>query len=1783
MANQYTSTTLSGTYADDFNEDNHYHQVLFNSGRALQARELTQLQSMIYAELGHFGGNVFKEGAVVSAGGQVINAGYDFVKIASTNAGGSFDDIPVGTIFKNPLTNVQAKVLQVVPADFTTYTHNTLYIQYIDGGNSTLASEPVVFGDQETIYDQSGTGYELVTDIPNATGRAVKFTVGEGVFFVLGHFVKTDEQSIILNPYNNVDVDTVVGFKVVQDIVTVNDTNDLYDNAGGVTNTASPGADRYRIRLILTTQDQVDSDETFVFLANVENAKIVEEIQEVDAYNKIEEVLTQRTKEESGDYVVNPFIMHVDDRTAGDSSLEVVVSPGLAYVNGHRVEKTTATKLIVPRPQETATIENDTIPCVYGNYFIADSGAGLPNLDASAVTLYDDFGGTGSSLGSARIRAVEKDGTNVKVYVFDMKVDDAESLSNVKSIGTGTTDCFSIVQEGGVTQVYGAEDNDLLFPTSHARPESFSDIILVKQVHESGLTASGGAINLSTLSAGQSYTDTTSWVVSSSTDANVSHTVQTPTNGGRDVQITGLSNGTTYEVVSYVQKTATRKAKTLTTSTATLSKVDSGDLTYYKFGTTDIFDIDSVRATNSSGEALDNFALLDNGQRDNFYDYGRVYVEGLDSAPNELYVNYRYFARGATGDFFNVSSYTNLDTPYVDVPDHTLADGTIVSLRDYLDFRPDVDDFGTASDVFDLPKNGTNITADISYYLPRADKLIISQNGEMSILMGQQSHDPLYKETPNNALDLYRIMLNPNTVDEGDLEVTPVEHKHYTMKDIGQLEAKVDELREFTELSLLELEQKLNAALDSDGNVRVECAIQVDDLSDQTGSEVENEDYSASIDPESKLLRPSFDEDNIRLVIDNDLSSNITKTGDNVYVSYTEKTWAEQEEASGAVKVNPFGFVDNVGVIKLSPTSDEWKDSQNLASKAIDGSNKLAAEQAYLYNNWQWNWSGRYDGETTQTYGNPINKLGRQGLYRKNLSKQGGSFVQRVVKDETIRARVNGKMIDVALIPWIRSRKIYFHAKGLKPNSKFTPFFDGKNVSAWCREEPAFVNFSDRTDDVGNQYITDRYSAHPDGSSDLIADENGEIIGSFFIPNSQALYEIKTIRKRKSGLFNRILGKKKSVKETRFRAGTREFRLLDIDTNDWQLADSKAFGFYTATGAVENSQHKGTVLSTRPNMWATPYNTNPYSTNESRAILNQTRAEDIGLSNPYLAGQYGPGGATLTNAGLFSLDDINGVGQVLSDYIDVDVNQFGAGVAYTSNKATNPMAQTFYVDNQFGLTLTKVALYFRTKDTGNLPVAIHLRPVVDGKPSSTSIVPDSHVFLNPDEVDAIGTDPTLATVQGRPTEFVFDEPIFLQPMTKYAIVVTSQSTEYEVFSAKSGERVLGYTSRFVTTSPAPGNLYLPQNGSYWVPTNNHDLMFKLSRASFDIGGGSLILKNADLPARLLPRNPLQTFKGTNKIFVHHPMHGLEPGDVAFVDSADDFAGITASTAINVSQTVDSADINGYTFTYTGTPATVSLQGGGDNVLSRQNKLMHMANPYIETIVPDNTSIDVTAKFTEGKALSSTRISASGRWSQDETYNRIGLRTNNEFETPKAIYNYAAQELNLGAGVASAYFKVDMKTANDYVSPVVDMQRASLILVGYKVDDPDITPHILPVDETAPIGGTTGSKHIVSTVVTPQNAVGIETKVSAKIPTGANVKYYYRTSMGGDITTIPWQYVEPENTIPNHEDPYFRDITFLPGGRGGDLGSFNTAQIKFVMTGGDEVPVLKDIRTRFLAV
>ena len=59
MATNLTKTTFDTTYKDDFTDNDNYHKILFNSGRILQARELTQAQTILQKQIERFGNNIF--------------------------------------------------------------------------------------------------------------------------------------------------------------------------------------------------------------------------------------------------------------------------------------------------------------------------------------------------------------------------------------------------------------------------------------------------------------------------------------------------------------------------------------------------------------------------------------------------------------------------------------------------------------------------------------------------------------------------------------------------------------------------------------------------------------------------------------------------------------------------------------------------------------------------------------------------------------------------------------------------------------------------------------------------------------------------------------------------------------------------------------------------------------------------------------------------------------------------------------------------------------------------------------------------------------------------------------------------------------------------------------------------------------------------------------------------------------------------------------------------------------------------------------------------------------------------------------------------------------------------------------------------------------------------------------------------------------------------------------------------------------------------------------------
>ena len=222
----FTENIFNSRYKDDYADSDGFHRILFNPRRALQARELTQLQTIIQKEVERFGRNLFKDGAAVNSGGLVINDNYEFVKITDANFPANID----GETFTGQTSNVQIRVLETVASSGSD--PNTLYVRYTNSSSGTSGTTPIRLTPGEQI-DADNLSVNMTVQTVNtaanpAVGAGVRVSTGSGDFFVQGIFVNAPAQSIIISKYSR-DKSIVIGFKVVQDIVTVDDNVSLYE------------------------------------------------------------------------------------------------------------------------------------------------------------------------------------------------------------------------------------------------------------------------------------------------------------------------------------------------------------------------------------------------------------------------------------------------------------------------------------------------------------------------------------------------------------------------------------------------------------------------------------------------------------------------------------------------------------------------------------------------------------------------------------------------------------------------------------------------------------------------------------------------------------------------------------------------------------------------------------------------------------------------------------------------------------------------------------------------------------------------------------------------------------------------------------------------------------------------------------------------------------------------------------------------------------------------------------------------------------------------------------------------------------------------------------------------------------------------------------------------------------------------------------------------------------------------------------------------------------------
>ena len=107
-------------YYDDFDPSNDFYKVLFIPGFPVQARELTNLQSILQNQIKSLGSHTFKEGVPVEGGESTFDIEYYAVKVNSTQFGidiSLYTDELIGKTIEGESSGVTASVDKVVLPD----------------------------------------------------------------------------------------------------------------------------------------------------------------------------------------------------------------------------------------------------------------------------------------------------------------------------------------------------------------------------------------------------------------------------------------------------------------------------------------------------------------------------------------------------------------------------------------------------------------------------------------------------------------------------------------------------------------------------------------------------------------------------------------------------------------------------------------------------------------------------------------------------------------------------------------------------------------------------------------------------------------------------------------------------------------------------------------------------------------------------------------------------------------------------------------------------------------------------------------------------------------------------------------------------------------------------------------------------------------------------------------------------------------------------------------------------------------------------------------------------------------------------------------------------------------------------------------------------------------------------------------------------------------------------------------------------------------------------------
>jgi hypothetical protein len=507
-------------YYDDANNalSDNYHRILFRPAVPIQARELTQLQDILQNQIERFGDNIFVAGTIIKGCNFSFDSNYYYTKILDLRPVDSQPVNPaqyVGLLAHEPTTNLYAICVNYQNGfESQDPNLNTLYFKYVNSGVNN--EQAFSSGQQLSFYTNTNPVYANSTNyfangdvkiasVANAVGTGYAMSVSSGVIFQKGHFIQVaNNTSTIVSKYTNAPDAVVVGFNIEENIVTeLQDTN-LLDHAAGYTNYTAPGA--HRLQLVPTLNAYATNSvptTNFFSLVEWDAGNITKSYQQTQ-FSDLGNELARRTYEESGNYFIKPFKLHMEPANATYNY--AVTSAGLAYIEGHRVEQLNNIRTPVRKGTDTKRVYNQIISTNYNNSilvkefegnFPSNIGATISLRDTAGTKLSSDSFATsltapGTEIGTAKILAFTyESGTTgtpsatYRVYLADIRMNAGQNFRNVKAIYYGNS-------QPGVADVvltYDAASNTNIAVLSE--PSKASLIFKTAKSGLSGLNSTG--------------------------------------------------------------------------------------------------------------------------------------------------------------------------------------------------------------------------------------------------------------------------------------------------------------------------------------------------------------------------------------------------------------------------------------------------------------------------------------------------------------------------------------------------------------------------------------------------------------------------------------------------------------------------------------------------------------------------------------------------------------------------------------------------------------------------------------------------------------------------------------------------------------------------------------------------------------------------------------------------------------------------------------------------------------------------------------------------------------------------------------------------------------------------------------------------------------------------------------------------------------------------------------------------------------------------------------------